>query len=135
MAVSKANRLMSLGKHSARPGRQSDNRNGWLVALRVYLLVSIAAHFLWEIGHLPFYTLWAEGTFAEKAFAVVHCTAGDMIIAIVSLIMAVALIGNGGWPLQRFRPVGALTLFFGVLTRYTVSGLMSSFEKAGRIRT
>ncbi len=90
----------------------------WLAALRAYLIVSAAAHFLWEIGHLPLYTLWSEGTIAEKAFAVLHCTAGDVIIAVVSLVGAIALIARRDWPAQRFLSVSALTLLFGIV--YTI---------------
>ncbi len=99
---------------------QSDhNYHGeWLAALRAYLIVSVVAHFLWEIGHLPFYTLWAAGTFTGKAIAVFHCTAGDVIIAVVSLVGAIALIARRDWPAQRFLLVSALTLLFGIV--YTI---------------
>ncbi len=99
-------------------GRPLKSKGGWLAALRVYLLISAVAHSLWEIGQMPFYTLWAEGTRAEIAFAVVHCTAGDMIIAITSLIGAIAFVGYRDWPAQRFRPVAILTLAAGI--SYTI---------------
>jgi len=94
------------------------HKHRWLAALRAYFLVSIVAHFLWEIGHLPFYTLWTEGTFGEKAFAIIHCTTGDLIIAAISLVTAIVLLANRNWPARRFRLVGILTMFFGL--GYTV---------------
>jgi hypothetical protein len=100
------------------PGAPEKNKGGWLAAMRAYIIVSLAAHLVWEIGQLPFYTLWTEGTFGEKAFAIAHCLAGDLIIAIVSLVAAMALCADRNWPRQQFWRVGALTLFFGV--GYTV---------------
>ena len=53
----------------------------WLRAFRVYLGASIAFHFCWEALQLPLYTIWRTGSGREIAFAVVHCTAGDLMIA------------------------------------------------------
>jgi len=118
MAVSQADRMTKAATGYMDRDHHMSRGGGWLPALRAYILVSVAAHFLWEIGHLPFYTLWTEGTFAEKAFAIVHCTAGDAIIAVVTLIAALALLANRHWPAQRFQMVGAATIFFGI--GYTV---------------
>ena len=41
----------------------------------------MAGHLLWEIGHVPLYTIWTEGSWGEIAFAVLHCTGGDLLIA------------------------------------------------------
>lgn len=90
----------------------------WLPALRSYLSVTAAGHFVWEIVQLPLYTLWTEGTTDEIAFAVVHCTGGDLLIALASLIGALFVVGGSGWPSQRFVPVAVLTVVLGVA--YTV---------------
>jgi hypothetical protein len=37
---------------------------------------------LWEAAHLPLYAIWTDGTIREKAFAVLHCTMGDVLIAL-----------------------------------------------------
>ncbi len=54
---------------------------GWLTALRAYLLVLAGGNLVWEAAHLPLYTIWRSGTWRENAFAVVHCTGGDLLIA------------------------------------------------------
>src|SRR3546814_14495134 len=64
--------------------------------------------------HMPLYTIWREGTWNEIAFAALHCTGGDILIALSSLILALLLAGNCAWPRERFRPVAALALAFGV---------------------
>ena len=54
----------------------------------------------------------------EQAFAVVHCTLGDLLIAISTLMLAPIMAGDHTWPRGRFRPVAILTVVLGV--GYTV---------------
>jgi hypothetical protein len=63
--------------------------------------------------HLPLYTLWLTGSSREKLFAVAHCTAGDLLIALVSLTGGLVLAGHRDWPACRFLIVAVLTLTFG----------------------
>jgi hypothetical protein len=86
----------------------------WLAALKAYILVSIGAHLAWEILQLPLYTIWSTGGPREIAFAVVHCTGGDGVIAITALSLALVLVGNENWPDQSYRKVLFVTLLFGV---------------------
>ena len=74
------------------------HRAEWPQALRRYLGVSIVANLVWEILQLPLYTLWATGTRKQQAFAVVHCTVGDAMIAGLSLLVALALFARTTWP-------------------------------------
>ncbi len=86
----------------------------WLPALRRYFAVILLGNLLWEVAHLPLYTLWATGTFKEKAFAVAHCTAGDLLIAAASLLGALLLAGDRRWPLAGFARVALVTLGAGI---------------------
>lgn len=86
----------------------------WLSALRAYLLTVAAADLAWEAAHLPLYTLWRTGTAREKLFAVVHCTLGDLLIAVASLVLGLVLAGHRDWPVRRFGAVAALTMAFGL---------------------
>ena len=90
----------------------------WLQSLRRYLGVSIVANLVWEILQLPLYTLWATGTRREQAFAVLHCTIGDAMIAGLSLLAALALFARAAWPRARVARVYAGGLAFGVV--YTI---------------
>ena len=80
----------------------------WLAALNL----------AWEIAQLPLYTLWTEASVDYMAFAVVHCTLGDVIIALAAL--AVALIVTRAPELARWRwgPIAAATAIGGAA--YTV---------------
>jgi hypothetical protein len=61
--------------------------SNWLGAQRAYLLTVAAADLLWEAAHLPLYTLWQTGTPGEMLFAVVHCTLGDLLIALAAITL------------------------------------------------
>ena len=85
----------------------------------IYLAVSIALNLLWEVVQLPLYTIWRTATAGEIIFAVLHCTGGDIIIAITSLAVALLFVGNRNWPGEQRRPVFAVTLVIGIaLTIY-----------------
>jgi hypothetical protein len=88
--------------------------SGWLSALRAYLVVSAAVHLIWEILQLPLYTIWTTGTAGQIAFAVLHCTAGDVLIATLSLVVALALFATGRWPAERNARVFAAAVLIGV---------------------
>ena len=87
----------------------------WLVVLRRYLPFVVLANLAWEALHLPLYSIWDEGSPHELAFAVVHCTGGDALIATAALVLALLLVGSG-WPSDRaaYRRVAALTLAIGI---------------------
>jgi hypothetical protein len=83
-----------------------------------YLAASLIAHLLWETLQLPLYTLWSTGTVRQQVFAVVHCTIGDVLIAGVSLLTALALFDRASWPRTGAAPVFAAHLALGI--SYTI---------------
>lgn len=89
----------------------------WPVALRRYLAASVALHFVREILQFPLYTIWSE-PIATRAFAVLRCTIGDLMIAGLSLLLALGLTAGADWPGAGTRPVWLLLLISGV--GYTV---------------
>jgi hypothetical protein len=86
-------------------------------AIMRYLSVMAAGNLVWEIAHVPLYTLWQTGTGGEIAYVVLHCTLGDVLIAATTLGLALALVGRG-WPAHRVLPVTLLTIICAVA--YTV---------------
>ncbi|MDW3208173.1 MAG: hypothetical protein RLW87_20975 [Alphaproteobacteria bacterium] len=97
------------------PGNQSIS---WLRALRRYIFFVALANLIWEFAHLPLYTLWETGTAEEIVFAAVHCTGGDILIALSTIMLSLFLFGTGAWPGKRRLPVVAATVLFGVA--YTI---------------
>ena len=74
----------------------------WLSWLRRYLAASAIGHLAWEIVQLPLYTIWSTGSLREQAFAIAHCTAGDLIITTAAIVAALVVL----LPLKdRTRPL------------------------------
>ena len=76
---------------------QSDLVRGRNVTVARFLVAFALLNLLWETGQLPFYTLWRDGTWTEIAVAIVHCTAGDILIGAVSLASVLLVVGRH-WP-------------------------------------
>jgi hypothetical protein len=86
----------------------------WLRFVGIYAAYSFAAHLAWEIAQLPLYTIWQTGPAGYIAFAVLHCTVGDVLIATASLLAALPIGGVGAWPPRRFAALVAATMALGV---------------------
>ena len=93
-------------------------QGNWLSSIRLYFAISAILHLIWETLQLPLYTIWNTGSLGEIAFAVLHCTIGDMMIASLSLLIALLVIGNRSWPSERFTSVMMATIIIGIA--YTV---------------
>lgn len=80
-----------------------------------YLVVFAPLSLLWELAQLPLYTLWTQASPASIAYAIIHCTLGDMLIAVLALLVALLVTRAG--PLERWRwgRVGAVTVGFGLV--------------------
>ena len=93
-------------------------QTNWLPTIGKYLAVIGPGNLVWEFVHMPLYTLWQSGTVSEIVFAGVHCTGGDILIATISLVLAVLINGPTVWPQGRFLQVAATAVFLGL--SYTV---------------
>lgn len=82
----------------------------WLTVLRRYLVSLALGNLVWEALQMPLYMLWRESQIAVYGL---HCTAGDVLIGLTALIMALVLLGNPQWPRTGYLRVGAGAVFFG----------------------
>lgn len=73
---------------------------------------------LWETAQLPLYTLWSEASAGTIAFAVAHCTAGDMAIGAAALFLALILGRERALAQWRWRRIAVGTALAGAT--YTV---------------
>lgn len=96
--------------------------------LRV-LIAMAAGNLVWEVAHVPLYTLWLTGTPAEIAYAVLHCTVGDILIAAVTLGLALALFGRGDRSGQRTRTIAGAMILMAV--GYTIFSEWLNIEVRG----
>jgi len=68
----------------------------------------------WEIAQLPLYTIWTEASGVYIAFAVAHCTLGDLLIGGAALFIALLLTREGGIAGWRWRRLALLVAPLGV---------------------
>lgn len=55
-----------------------------------------ATNLVWESLQTPLYTIWAQG-WGTISFAVIHCTAGDVVIGGATILVALVIFGRE-WP-------------------------------------
>ena len=82
-----------------------------------YVAVAGIGHFAWEVAQLSLYTIWWTGPTRDIVVAAIHCTLGDLLITVCTLVIA-GLIAHGlGW--RRFG-VGTLLAAIVLGIAYTV---------------
>ena len=99
-------------------GDDASARPRWLAAVRRYLVAVAVGNLLWEAAQLPLYTLWRTEPVRSLVRAVLHCTAGDIVIAAVMLVIALVAVGNARWPNERLAAVVVVVVAAGVA--YTI---------------
>jgi hypothetical protein len=106
-------------RHSGAQETGGGLKEDWLRALRAYFVVVALGNLGWEFLHLPLYTLWYTDTLERIAFAALHCTGGDLLIAASTSLGSLLLFGSG-WPASdsAFKRVAASTILLGL--GYTV---------------
>lgn len=98
----------------------------------------------WETAQMPLYTLWTEAEPGYIAFAIAHCTLGDLLIGGVALVLALIFLGEGPLARWRWRRIGLLAVIFGIaytvfsewmnitiLRSWTYAGSMPTLRVAG----
>ena len=96
----------------------ASDHSAWLSVLRRYIVLIALGNLAWEFAHMLLYTLWETGTAGEIVFAAIHCTGGDILIALSALMIALCLAGTWRWPESGYLRVAAMTIAVGLF--YTV---------------
>ena len=55
----------------------------------------------WEIAHVRLYTIWAEADGMGIAWALLHCSLGDVVIALAMFALAGLALSRADWPASR----------------------------------
>ena len=90
-----------------------------LFLLLTWVLVSSAANLAWEFAQLPLYALYADPDRGKIVRYVLHCTAGDVLIALGAYALAALVLGNWSWPLQN--PLRGIVLAITLSLGYTAA--------------
>ena len=83
-----------------------------------YLGLMLVLNLAWELAQIPLYTLWVGGSPLSIAWAIVHCTGGDVMVAAIAL--AVGWIATGRKRMVKMLPTS--TLIFVVSTGLLYTG-------------
>ena len=83
-----------------------------------WAVLALGLHLVWEIGQLPFYTLWAEEDAWRIVLYVGHCVMGDAMIATLSYLAVALVWRQADWPRQRPWTGGIMLVALGL--GYTV---------------
>lgn len=86
----------------------------WLTVLRRYLGAMALGSLVWEFAHMPFYTLWESATPGGIALAAIHCTGGDVLIAVGALAASLLFFGTDDWPDRGYLRVALLAVAGGL---------------------
>ena len=76
--------------------------------------LTLLLNLVWESAHVSLYTISRDAEFSRIATAVLHCTAGDGLIALTSFVLASAVLGEVNWPYRRPAMGAAITVFLAV---------------------
>lgn len=90
------------------------DRGFWRLFLRRYLPGTAAANLLWEFAQLPLYTIWTEKPLGHALYTVLHCTAGDVLIAASVLLLGMALAAPRAFPGRGLARVTLVSTLGGV---------------------
>lgn len=87
----------------------------WLIIFRRYLLVSAGGHTLWELLHLPLYTISQAALSLSVGLFLVSCILTDIAFALSALIVALVVVGDEFWPKRSYGIVALLVISLGIL--------------------
>jgi len=99
------------------------------IALR-YVPALAILNTVWEIAQLSLYTLWEEGSLPSIAYAVLHCTLGDVAIGTLALVFALIASRARAVETWRWRQV-ALFLVIPAVGYTVFSEWMNTVARAG----
>ena len=81
--------------------------------MRRYLPLLLLLNLAWEIAQLRLYTIWREASLGYIAFAVAHCTAGDLLIGAAALALALIATRVGALAQWKWLKIGATATLIG----------------------
>ena len=95
----------------------------------LWAALAFALNLVWEIAQVRLYTLWAETDGLSVAWALFHCTLGDVLIALAMFALAGMVLRRADWPPSRPWAGGAI-LVIGTMV-YTVWSEWYNVYRAG----
>lgn len=126
-------------EHQIRRLRWYRDQLAWQFIVLAYLPLLAALNLFWEMAQLPLYTIWSEASMSAIAFAVAHCTAGDVMIGGGALF--VALVATRAGPINQWKwlriglGVSFIGLTYTALSEWMNTAVKSSWEYSALMPT
>ena len=105
---------MSVDDHRATGAIWYRDRKAWRLIALGYLPWLAGLNLAWEAAQVRLYTLWTEAEPAYVAFALGHCTLGDVLIGAISLLLALIAGRERALASWRWRRIAIATALAGV---------------------
>jgi hypothetical protein len=83
---------------------------GYLARAGLWSALAFALNLTWEIAHVRLYTIWAAAAGTSVAWAVAHCSLGDVVIALAMFVLAGVAMAGTDWPASRPWAGGAIVV-------------------------
>ncbi len=83
--------------------------------LAIWSLLAAVLHFFWEVAHLPLYILWDDLDRWRVTRYVLHCLAGDVLIAGATYLLAAIVFRSFDWPVRFPWRAGAFAIVVGLI--------------------
>ena len=81
-----------------------------LVGAVLWSACAFVLNLTWEIAHVRLYTIWSEADGAGVAWALLHCSLGDVVIALAMFALAGTALRRADWPAARPWTGGAIVV-------------------------
>jgi len=83
------------------PGAATGRVKALLHGIVAWTALSWVLNLAWETAQLPLYAIWYEANAPYIAYAVLHCTVGDGLIAAASFALAAVCLRESDWIKSR----------------------------------
>lgn len=75
-------------------------KTGVLARTSLWSALAFVLNLVWEIAHVRLYTLWDEADRLTVAWSLIHCTLGDVVIALTMFALAGIVLRQTNWPVS-----------------------------------
>ncbi len=95
----------------------------------LWAALAFVLNLTWEIAHIRLYTIWAEADGMSVAWALFHCSLGDVVIALAMFAVAGIALRRADWPVSR-PWAGGVIVVIGAMA-YTAGSEWYNVYRAG----
>ena len=75
--------------------------SGMIARAGLWSALAFVLNLAWEIAHVRLYAIWAAADGMTIAWSLLHCTVGDVLIALAMFALAAIALRRADWPASR----------------------------------